>query len=316
MVLVWSGRCAAGPEKLIECGHWKQARAIVEARLRANPEDAEANYLASMIRAAFGDRESPMKLAEKAAALEPSVARYHRQVAEVAGVTAQHANALQQIFLARRFRKEIDTALALDGRDLQALRDLLEYYLLAPGIVGGDKVKAREVAARIAKVDAAAGYSAEARVASFGGDRKRALEMLRRAVEASPDDYKARMELARFYLAPAERNLQGAEAEAEAKEAVRIDPARADAYSVLAEVYGSRGRWKELDAILAEARARVADDASPLYYAGVSVLAAGHDPGRAEGYLREYLGTEPEGNAPTLAEARAKLTTVRRKAGK
>jgi predicted Zn-dependent protease len=296
-------RAAADPERLIIDGHWKQARAIVEERLRANPNDAEANYLASMIRAAFGDRESPMKLAEKAVSLNSSVSRYHRQVAEVIGVTAQQSNALQKLMLARRFRKEIDAALALDGRDLQALRDLLEYYLLAPGIVGGDKNKARETASRIAKLDAAAGFSAEARIASFNGKRDVALELLRKAVQSARSSYGARMELARYYLDPM-HDLSSAEAEA--REAVRIDPSRADGYSVLAQVYGSTGRWREVDEIVAEARKQVPDDLAPLYYAATGAITAGQDEARAQALLRQYLKTEPEGNEPTIAEARAK----------
>jgi hypothetical protein len=80
------------PEKLIEGGHWKRARA-----------------------------------------------------AEALGVRVQHAGPIQQLFLARRFRREMDRAIALDPRDIQALRDLLEFYLLAPGVVGGDWKKAGEV---------------------------------------------------------------------------------------------------------------------------------------------------------------------------
>src|SRR5258708_32765605 len=126
-------------EKLIEAGHWKRARSVVEF-----PRDALSSFLLSQIRAAFGDRATPLTLAEKAVALDGRTAKYHRQIAEVLGVTAQHAGAFQQLFLARRFRKEIDIALTLDPRDTQALRDLLEVYLLAPGIAGGDQRKAIE----------------------------------------------------------------------------------------------------------------------------------------------------------------------------
>src|SRR5690242_11595428 len=117
------------PEKLIEGGHWKQARAIVEAQYRDNPNDALANYLLSQIRNAFHDTQSPMPLAERAVSLDSSVAKYHRQLAEVIGVMAQRSGPLRQLVLARRFKKEIDSALALDGRDLQAWRDLMEFYL-------------------------------------------------------------------------------------------------------------------------------------------------------------------------------------------
>src|SRR5437899_3267765 len=88
-------------------------------------------------------------MAEKAVRLDTGVARYHRQLAEVQGVMAQRAGMLQQFMLARRFRSEIDAVLRLDPRDTQALRDLLEFYLLAPGVVGGDAKKAAPVAERI-----------------------------------------------------------------------------------------------------------------------------------------------------------------------
>ncbi|MEI9971831.1 MAG: hypothetical protein WDO73_07120, partial [Ignavibacteriota bacterium] len=120
---------------------------------------------------AFGDHDSPLSLAEKAVALDGAVAKYHRQVAEVTGVMAQHAGVFQQFLLARRFRREIDTALSLDGRDVQALRDLMEFYLLAPGIVGGDKEKAKALAARIADIDPVQGQLAHARLAEAAGDR-------------------------------------------------------------------------------------------------------------------------------------------------
>src|SRR5260370_9108868 len=131
-------------EKLIEAGHWKRARSAVEI-----PGDALSNFLLSQIRAAFGDRATPLSLAEKAVALDGRTAKYHRQIAEVLGVTAQHAGPIQQLFLARRFRREIDAALSLDPRELQSLRALLEFYLLAPGIASGDQHKAVEVAGRM-----------------------------------------------------------------------------------------------------------------------------------------------------------------------
>ena len=115
------------PEKLIEEGHWKRARAIVEPWIREKPDDALANFLLSQIRSAFHDLHAPLGLAEKAVQLDGGISKYHRQLAEVLGVTAQHSGMLQQLFLARRFKKEIDISLAEDAGDLQSLRDLMEF---------------------------------------------------------------------------------------------------------------------------------------------------------------------------------------------
>jgi tetratricopeptide (TPR) repeat protein len=297
-------------EALIEAGHWKRARALVEARFREAPKDPLAMYLTSQIHFAFGDADTPLKLAEKALALDGRTAKYHRQVAEVTGVMAQHANVLQQLLLARRFKKEIDVAIALDPNDIQALRDLMEFYLLAPGIAGGDKAEARAVAERIGRIDRAQGFSAEARLAEFDRDTGKAESLLRKAAETAPGSYKANLELAQFDLAKEHRNLDAAESAGRA--ALRIDATRAAAYSVLAEVYALRGRWPELESLLAAADEAVPDDLTPHYRAAEAVLEkplppSGKNLDAALQNLRKYLTQEPEGNEPTAAAARQKL---------
>jgi|SRR5579872_112996 len=306
--VVYAGILCAqnSPDELIAAGHWKRARAMVDERYRQNPSDALTCFHMSQIRNAFGDRQWPLPLAEKAVALDGRTARYHRQLAEVLGVTAQHANLMQQLLLARRFRKELDTALALDARDPQAGRDLLEFYLLAPGIAGGDVNKAQAEADRIAATDAAEGWLAHARVAEF---QKRWTEQegyLRRAVEASPASYRTRIALGRFYLDRVPARLE--EASEQARQAIQLDRGRVDGYAILAAVYAERGEWKALDAVLTAGAAAVPDDMAPYFRAAERLH--GRDAGRAERYLRVYLGQEPEGNEPPASEARARLARL------
>jgi tetratricopeptide (TPR) repeat protein len=298
-------------ERLIGAGHWKRARALVEAGARQHPGDALTAFLLSQIRNAFGDRESPLPLAERAVALDGAVAKYHRQVAEAVGVMAQHAGWLQQFVLARRFRHEIDTALAQDPRDLQALGDLMEFYLVAPGLVGGDKDKARAMAERIAAVDRVRGFSAQARLAEANGETGKVDLMLHKAVEAGPGSYRARVALAAWLLSRG--NLE--EARAQAAEAARTDGTRVDAYAVLAAVYANHNQTGELEAVLATAEQQVPDDLLPYYRSAEAFLASGHNLARAERYLRRYLSAEPEGNEPTLSEAHRKLGQVLERQG-
>ena len=297
-------------EDLIEAGHWKRARALVEARLRQAPNDPLAICLTSQIRFAFGDSNTPLKLAEQALALDGASSKYHRQVAEVIGVMAQHANMFQQLLLARRFKKEIDAAIALDPKNIQSLRDLMEFYLLAPGIAGGDKAEARAVADRIGRADRSQGFSVSARLAEFDKGWGTAEALLRRAVEAAPERYKAKIELAQFELANEHRNVDAAEAAA--RQALEMDATRVDAYSVLAEVFASRGQWADLDGLLAAADAAVPDDWAPHYRAAEAMLRTGRNLTAAQRNLQKYLTQEPEGNQPTAAQARQKLELARR----
>ena len=293
------------PDELIAAGHWKRARSIVEPRFQNAPSNALNCFYLSQIRNAFGDRSSPLPLAEKAVALDGRTARYHRQLAEVLGVTAQHANLMQQLFLARRFRKELDAALALDPGDVQAHRDLLEFYLLAPGIAGGDTRKAAATADRIAQLDAAEGFLARARIAEFEKQPGEMEAALHHAVEAAPANYKVRIALAQFYLNASPPRLD--DAAEQAQRAVQLDGGRVEAYAILAVVYASRDDWDALDSLLATAVNAVPDDLVPYYRAAEKILAQGRNPARAARYLRSYLQQPPEANEPTAADARAKL---------
>jgi tetratricopeptide (TPR) repeat protein len=296
------------PEKLIEEGHWKRARAIVEPWIRQKPDDALANFLLSQIRNAFHDLHSPLPLAEKAVQLDGGTAKYHRQLAEVLGVTAQHSGMLQQLFLARRFKKEIDTAVAEDPADLQALRDLMEFYLLAPGIAGGDRAHAQGMVDQIGRLHMVEGCFAQARLAEMDKDFAKQEALLRKAVEAEPRSYRARARLANFYLAGDGRNYDSSEQQA--REAVAVDRSRIEGYVVLAEASTRRGNWTELEAVLADANQQVPDNMTPCYRAAAILAAAHREPQRAESLLRRYLAAEPEGNAPTLADAHWQLGLV------
>jgi tetratricopeptide (TPR) repeat protein len=295
-------------ERWIEAGHWKRARAAVEESIHDAPNDPLANFLLSQVRGAFGDRTAPLALAEKAVALDGHAAKYHRQVAEVLGVVAQHSGAVQQLFLARRFRKEVDTALVLDPRDVQANRDLLEFYLLAPGIAGGSRREAAAIADRIAAIDPAEGFLAKARIASARADRTTTELLLKKAAAAQPPSYRARLALANFYLASEPVNL--AEAEAAGGELIQLDPGRSDGYAVLAAVYAERGSWDQLDGVLLEAARSVPDDLFPYYRVAECMILRGANLDRAERYLRVYRAQEPEGNRPALADADRSLARI------
>jgi len=68
---------AATPEQLVEDGHFKQARALLERQLQANPNDAQLNWLVARVHRAFGDIPGAINYAQKAVQLAPSKADYH-----------------------------------------------------------------------------------------------------------------------------------------------------------------------------------------------------------------------------------------------
>jgi hypothetical protein len=81
-----------------------------------------------------------------------------------------HAGIFKQMSLDRRFLKEAETAASLDPNHVDARMGLIEFYLLAPGILGGGKDKAQKTAAGIALLDPSQGYIAQS--ATVGGEQR------------------------------------------------------------------------------------------------------------------------------------------------
>jgi tetratricopeptide (TPR) repeat protein len=310
------------PEALIDAGHWKRARAAVEQRYQASPNDAQAAYLLSRVKLAFGDLDSALKLAEKAVELDGAKAAYHFQLAVVCGETAERASLFSKAGWARRFKSEAEKAASLDPHDLDARFALLEYDLQAPRLMGGGKDKAEAMAAEIAKIDAARGNLAQARLAQQDKDAAQQESWYLKALTAAPRNYEVLVSVAQFY---SDAHQQFDLAEKYARQAQKLEPGRMGGYVILAYADAARGRWPELDRDLRAAEKNVPDDLSPYYQAGRALFERGDNPdpagepsvlARAESCFRKYLSAEPEGEAPTLAHAHWRLGLVLEKEGR
>jgi protein involved in temperature-dependent protein secretion len=135
---------AADPDirSLLDGGHFKQARALLEPRVKANPSDAEAAVALARVRVVYGEMDKALQLAETAVRLKPDVAEYHWQLAQIVGNMAEKATLFRQLGLARRFRQEAETTIKLDPKHIEARLATIAYFIKAPGILGGDRKKA------------------------------------------------------------------------------------------------------------------------------------------------------------------------------
>ena len=67
--------------------------------------------------------------------------------------------------LAHKFKGELDASLARNPKNLEALDALMQYSYQAPGLMGGDKGKARAIAEQLVQLSPVRGYFAEAELA-------------------------------------------------------------------------------------------------------------------------------------------------------
>lgn len=313
---LFGGAVTSSPiDALIEAGHWKRAREASLARLKLNPNDAQAHAWLSKIASSFGDLETTVREAERAVELDTRNPAFHGQLAEACALTADKSTVLKGLTYVRRMKKEIEVSLALDPKHVDTLLVEMMFSWKAPALAGGDKQRARQIAEEILSISPAWGYLAEARLNQFRGDPAATEAVLKKAVQADPAFYRARASLALFYCG--ERDcISPASAERAAQEAIALDPGAATAYNVLARAYASQKRWTDLDSVLNRAEKAVPDDLAAYYGAASRLLDEGQDFSRAERYLQHYLSQPPEGREPTHAEARRLLADLYQREGR
>lgn len=297
---------------LLDGGHFKRARTIADMRVRQNPKDAEALYAMGRIRQAYNDEEGAYSFAERAVAADGSKAPYHCLLGEAAGNKAQKAGAFSKFGLGRAVKKEAEAGIAIDPKYAPCYHLLLVFHLKAPGIIGGDAKKATELADKLLSTDAVEGNLAHARIASENKQNDKLEGLYVKAVQSNPKSYKANIQMSVWFAGQKKYDL----AEKHAKEAMKTDATRVGAYSMLAQTLVLQEKWTELDAILAQAEKAVPDNLNPHYQAARIALAENKDLPRAERYLRKYLTQEPEGGAPSWANARWRLALVLEKSGR
>lgn len=289
-------------QELVDADHWKRARALASAQLKQNPNDSQALLSMSIIEESFGDMAKARSYAEKAIAQAPKDPYTHAQLARICAESAETGSVFRQLNNVRVMKRELEAAYKLDPNNLDALLTEMMFTYKAPSIVGGSKAKAHEIAKRIGQHHPEWASLVEAKLAQHDMQEPVAIQALNRA----PHNFRAQANLGLVYccLSPNPRHEEAARI---AKQLMQKEPARVHGYEILARVHAARLALKELEATLAEAVRNVPEDLSPYYWAAKTLIQQKREHERAVAYLRKYLSQEPEGRAPTAAEAMALL---------
>jgi tetratricopeptide (TPR) repeat protein len=185
---------------LYERGRFSQAASVFQQLSASAPSNAEVWVWLSKSRLKARDWDKAVEAMEKAMQLQPANAEYHLLLGRACGARASHSNFLTAIGWARRVVKEFETAKKLAPEDIDVRFDLLDYYLNAPGIVGGGREKAAAEAQAIAKLDPKKGYMARATIHIKDKQWDLARKELTQAMAESPQSVSASKDLADFLL--------------------------------------------------------------------------------------------------------------------
>jgi len=164
------------------------AKAIQALQLAAanEPQNGDVQLLLVKSYLELQEHDPAIKSAEKAVAIDPQNSIYHEWLGRAYGEKAGHASWFSAISLAKKTRKEFETAVQLDGMNYSARQALIEFDCSAPGIVGGGEEKALPQIKQLAEMDAAEGHYATGNCRRQKKDFAVADDEFGKALESNP----------------------------------------------------------------------------------------------------------------------------------
>jgi tetratricopeptide (TPR) repeat protein len=292
---------------LYEKGEFRQAVDILQQFAKTSPKDAETRFWLAKSLMKTREWGAAIREMEEAVELQPTNPRYHLWLGRACGERASRAFFTSALSLARRVVKEFEIARDLAPKDPGIRFDLLEFYLQAPGIIGGGKDKALAEAQFITQINPERGFTARATI--FRKDKKwdKAKYELTRATEEYPKNADAYKDLADFLLD--RQDYEGALYYGE--KSLALDSKSKRAQLIIAVAKTRRG--KDLDqaaATLRELSTGPLRDEDPsyeetIYWLGENYLARG-DKNKARDAFKSALAFNPE-----YARAKNELSKLR-----
>ena len=170
----------------------------LQFKLNSTPDAASYNLLCRA-HLLVEDWDAAIHDCQKSVSLAPGNSRYHLWLGRAYGEKADHSSFWSAAGLAKKVQSEFETAVRLDPNDVEAHSDLAEYYLEAPGLMGGGKDKAATQANQMASLDLPEAHKMKARIAEKNGDFVIAEGEYRAAIQASGSRPGTWLNLAEFY---------------------------------------------------------------------------------------------------------------------
>lgn len=155
----------------------------------------------------LGEYKKAAEFFEKGVQMDPQSSELYHWLGRTYGRRAETGSFLTAPGNASKARQYFEKSVELDPRNLEAINDLFDYYLEAPGFLGGGLNKAQDLAGRISTLNPAEGHYAEAQIKDKMKEYSDAENHLRIAAELSPHQVGRVLDIAK-YLAKLHRFVE------------------------------------------------------------------------------------------------------------
>lgn len=198
LFLISTAFASETPQDLLAAGRVDQAVQDLNRQIEVSP-NAESYNLLCRAEFELGAWDAGIPNCEKATELDPDNGLYHLWLGRIYGEKADHTGFLHAVGLAKKVRAEFERAVSFDPDSCEVRTDLAEFYLEAPGIVGGGQDKALAQADKIESLNPAMADWVKARLAEKNKDIPAAEREYRAAVVDSHGGAREWLNLAGFY---------------------------------------------------------------------------------------------------------------------
>jgi tetratricopeptide (TPR) repeat protein len=189
---------ASSPKDLLAAGRVDDAIQTLQQHISRSPTDAESYNLLCRAYFMLEEWDRGIPACERARNLDPQSSLYSLWLGRIYGEKADRAGFLSAAGLVKKVRTSFERAVELDPKSWEARTDLAEFYLEAPGIVGGGKDKARAQIDAIAPLNPGMAHWVAARIAEKSKDPATAEREYRAAIAATHSGARAWLDLAIF----------------------------------------------------------------------------------------------------------------------
>jgi tetratricopeptide (TPR) repeat protein len=300
-------------EQLIDDGWWEDAYAELAIVLKSNPDDAAANFLMGKTCFLLQEWENAEDYLDKAIKLNYANSKYHYWLGNIKGIRAQNGGVLKMPGRAKACKNEYERAMELDPHYIAARFGIMQYYMQAPGFLGGNKDEARRQADSIAYYDTLKGYQARAVIFEHIDQNYAKAEMeLTDAIALDTTNLTPYFWYGHFLA----RHDRLDEAESLAYKGLVIDSTEKNIYYSLADIYIKKEQYDEAIAIYEQIIMLDSTDMLAVYQIGKTLILAESDLNRAEALLLKYLDSKLKGYWPDKPTAYWRLAMVYDKQGK
>jgi tetratricopeptide (TPR) repeat protein len=145
-------------QRQFNAGNYSAAISTLQGAVSQNPSSAEGYYWLGRCYYELRDYDNAITAGEKSVTLDPKNSIFHQWLGRIYGGKADRDRSFSY---ARKVKKEFETAVQLNPGNISARRDLEEYDIQAPWVVGGNKDEAKSQMDAIGALDPAEGHLAK-----------------------------------------------------------------------------------------------------------------------------------------------------------